>query len=426
MNGLSKQLPHSRRIRSVSTFKISNWRFRAGLKSASSPQRRQHSGLPAGFPFSLADLAKLYLLQSGPPRTRVISEEPHIVTADHSLPFAKAPCYLYVPQGKNTTVIVDTSRSVLDLVERSPWKNPLPPQKPAYKIRQVEGKGFGMVATRPIKAGELVIAERPLYVQRFDEIALQNPTDYTHFNGRLILGALEGLAPASQDALRALKNVQGAENHVLWGILKTNAIQHHMDADYQGPDYAGLFPSISRANHSCTPNLQFIFSANTFAGEFRTVKTVAPKEELCMNYTNVLAPRLMRQRDLELRYGFRCECTACSAGGSESDRRRAQISEAIQVLEAAMVKDGHAGNAPISATEMEEALKLAEREGLMVNAAQILVYGSSRLLWLRDIPRAKQWSVAAGKKMMLFEGKQSPSVKKMSEELIPLLKSLGS
>ncbi|KAJ6504579.1 hypothetical protein C8R47DRAFT_151451 [Mycena vitilis] len=419
MNGLSK------RTVSLSPSKIPNWKFRTGSTPVLS---RQQSGFPAVFPFSLADLvdlAKAYQLQSGPPRTRVISEEPHIVTADDSLPFAKAPCYLYVPQGKNTTVVVDTSRSILDLVERSPWKDPLRAHKPAFKIKQVEGKGLGMVATRPIKAGELVIAERPVYIQRFDEVTLQIPTDYTYFNGRLVLGALEGLAPASQNAFRALKNVHGAENHVLWGTLKTNAIRHRMDADYKGPDYAGLFPSMSRANHSCTPNLQFIFSAETFAGEFRAVKPIAPKEELCMNYTDVLAPRLMRQSELEQRYGFQCECTACSAGSFESDRRRAQISEAVQVLEAAMVKDGHAGNAPISATEMEEAIRLAEREGLMVNAAQMYVYGTSRLLWLRDIPRAKQWSVAAGKRMTLFEGKRSPSVKTMSE-FIPLLNSLGS
>lgn len=126
-----------------------------------------------------------------------------------------------------------------------------------------------MFASRPIKAGELIIEERPLFVTRIN-------VDETS-DGTFEQAALEHLAPETVEKFLGLSNAQDAHIHPLVGILLTNnfavsqgrggtrALQGganastnlQIDFDYESSDEmlgGGVYEFICRANQDCVPS----------------------------------------------------------------------------------------------------------------------------------------------------------------------------
>jgi len=71
----------------------------------------------------------------------------------------------------------------------------------------------------------------------------------------------------------------------------------------------GLFPLAAIINHSCNPNVAFIFIEQQL--RVRTLRDIAPEEELFVGYCDLSWPRLLRHKELQHHYFFTCECTRC-------------------------------------------------------------------------------------------------------------------
>lgn len=73
--------------------------------------------------------------------------------------------------------------------------------------------------------------------------------------GDFYRSALSRLARPQQQAILALSNCMEKTVDVVAGIMHTNALpvdlQTQPDPDVK---YCGIFPTLSRANHSCAPN----------------------------------------------------------------------------------------------------------------------------------------------------------------------------
>ncbi|KAE9407491.1 SET domain-containing protein [Gymnopus androsaceus JB14] len=338
--------------------------------------------------------------QSGP-RTRIISENPRIVQSDYDFP--EGPYYLYVPHGENTSVIVDYLKSLIAISKWEVWNTDLPViRNPAYELRTIEGKGMGMVATRRIAAGELLVNERPVYSQR---TPLPRLSDYTDRNGHFYLGAVDGLSMKSKDKISSLKNSYGPDYHQLGGILKTNFLIHDIT---EIPDdahvFSGVFPVISRANHDCSPNANYFFSFSTFSGGLRAITDIEIGEEITIMYTNLLEPRALRKASLEANYFFTCSCKACTADAvtaRASDARRVQLSQMIRRLE-----NGPRSSSP-SLRELQDMLQAADTEGLGATYAQLLFYGSGRVMALGKTQLGMEWLQKAKKLYLNSEGEHS-------------------
>ncbi|KAF9073357.1 SET domain-containing protein [Rhodocollybia butyracea] len=297
--------------------------------------------------------------------------------------------------------------SLIKIAKWSVWDTVLPPiRQPAYEISEVEGKGVGMVATRRIRAGELLVNERPVYAQRK---RIARPIDYTDTNGYFYLGAVNGLAQASQNAIYALKNSFGPETHELLGILRTNFLTHDI-AEEPDPanDFVGIFPTISRVNHSCTPNSNYYFSFGTFSGELRAIRDVEAGEEITIMYVNIAAQGRVRRSWLKEDYFFACGCNTCTVSDAEaaaSDGRRTQVGRIIRTLEM------NPSEAPLSQLELQDGLNMAKAEGLVVHYAQILWYGAARLARLNKRQLAADWLKRAKREYLIIEGECSPTSK---------------
>lgn len=75
------------------------------------------------------------------------------------------PPFHQASQDGNTEWLVEglTKRKVLEILA-FPQRVPKPTGSPAYTIRQTPDMGLGLFATRNIKVGELILAERPMLV----------------------------------------------------------------------------------------------------------------------------------------------------------------------------------------------------------------------------------------------------------------------
>ncbi|XP_053093469.1 histone-lysine N-methyltransferase SMYD3 isoform X1 [Pangasianodon hypophthalmus] len=77
----------------------------------------------------------------------------------------------------------------------------------------------------------------------------------------------------------------------------------------------GLYPSMSLLNHDCRPNCVMMFVGKKL--ELRAVRRIQPFEELCISYTDILAPRVERRAQLMDQFYFLCQCQRCSDDQSD-------------------------------------------------------------------------------------------------------------
>ncbi|KAK0462307.1 uncharacterized protein EV420DRAFT_1477055 [Desarmillaria tabescens] len=339
--------------------------------------------------------------------TRVLSRTPRIVLSDTRIP--GAPCFLYLPQGKHDMVYIDNLAKVKELSTWTVWNRPTPSDnRNAVVFRPVEGKGVGMIARRAIIAGELIIAERPVYAQRK---ALPRCDAENAVNGVFHLSSVKDLSPASREAIFSLKNSKTGY-HPLHGILQTNFlmldITEEPDPDPEN-QFVGIFPLLSRANHDCTPNSHYFFNFSSFTGEFRAMRDIPQGDEVTIAYTHVLAPRGARQAQLRSGYSFICSCAACHLDAKQaeaSDERRARIHQLVEEI-----TPGNSAWRKPSYERMTECLNMVEKERLDIYRAQILFYGGTLLLQQGDITHFLQWMKRAKEEYRRFEGEMSPTFK---------------
>ncbi|KAK0207470.1 hypothetical protein IW262DRAFT_533858 [Armillaria fumosa] len=345
--------------------------------------------------------------------TRVLSKTPRIVLSDTRIP--GSPCFLYLPRGKHDMVYIDSIAKVKELSTWRVWDEPAPSDnRDAIAFRPVEGKGVGMVARRTIRAGELIIAERPVYAQRK---MLPRCSDQNTMNGVFHLAAVKDLSNTSREAIFSLKNSKPGY-HPLSGILQTNFlmldITEEPDPD---PDnqFVGIFPLLSRANHDCTPNSHYFFNFSSFTGEFRATRDIPRGDEVTISYTYVLAPRAARQAHLRNDYSFICSCEACrldTKNTEASDDRRAKIDQLVEEI-----TPGSSVWRKPSYEKMKECLKMVEKERLDIFRAQILFYGGTLLLQQGDVTHFVQWMKRAKEEYLRMEGETSPAFKAVSTTL---------
>jgi hypothetical protein len=147
-----------------------------------------------------------------------------------------------------------------------------------FRIGPVPDAGKGMFSTTDLKAGDLIMAERPFLVA-------PAAFPYTNLKGfvhpdKIMEMAVEKLGPPCRDIFMKLHNCKGPDTPKIRGIVDTNSLELSAMPGHDVP-YAGIFQNISRINHrSVTAGLRF----SRFASEFIT-RLVAP---LTLTYTGTL------------------------------------------------------------------------------------------------------------------------------------------
>ena len=212
------------------------------------------------------------------------------------------------------------------------------------KIASLAGRGYGVIATKVLKPGMVILQEHP--VARVDKTpgspeARSNPTCIKlmnrvqemaksgQFNPRSEFGmwpsevvecfegildeqskmAYEKLDEKKQKAWMALADVHAKDedSKTPGGIIRTNAID---DAD----NFANLYPELSRMNHSCSPNAMRLSSDRQGGVTVVANQDIDEGDEVCINYMDGAddgLPVEQRRKHLMQQYHFHCSCKLC-------------------------------------------------------------------------------------------------------------------
>ncbi|EXJ59997.1 hypothetical protein A1O7_04145 [Cladophialophora yegresii CBS 114405] len=209
-----------------------------------------------------------------------------------------------------------------------------PPQDTLLKVVSTPDRGLAVFTTRKIKAGTLILAERPLVaLSKTEEIDPQSIE--RHF---------AALYRPDQKAYLSLFDAQKSRMSRVVSIYYSNCYNCECQGDGRGEgsstrggDGSGSGSAIgalsSRINHSCVPNVQFSYHVAKGEMRFFAVRDIPRGREVCGNYERDVCHRVAeRQRRQRLHYGFGCACEACvprTEFWARSDERRRGMYDAL-------------------------------------------------------------------------------------------------
>ena len=210
--------------------------------------------------------------------------------------------------------------------------------KPSYEIVEIIGKGKGMVATRFIPAGHLILSESPILVS---DIITGVHEMSSHW--KILCDAVSNLETKKKNQFLSLHNAR--PDLQLLGLFGSNSITiPKLGSDSTGPSRpkAAIFPTLSRINHSCSPNVVWSWNKQRNKEELRAIVDMNTGTEMIASYVNILLPSNIRREELSYKYNFNCECQLCSLPSeklkrSDLDRKRL-IEYQVEVKE--MIKWG--------------------------------------------------------------------------------------
>eukprot|EP00927_Polykrikos_kofoidii_P068768 TRINITY_DN64097_c0_g1_i1.p1 TRINITY_DN64097_c0_g1~~TRINITY_DN64097_c0_g1_i1.p1 ORF type:complete len:383 (+),score=52.17 TRINITY_DN64097_c0_g1_i1:95-1243(+) len=271
-----------------------------------------------------------------------------------------------------------------------------------FELAPVEGKGIGAFATCDLECGDLVVEEIP--VLEYDH---ENALMIGH-GGDSVPGFIRTqwnqLSQEQHAKVMELHDCHGVEKTLL-GILKTNALA-------RGCESTGsvLCTTISRFNHSCSPNCQHSWDEDAKVERLMACTSIKAGEELCTYYVEIRQPTIQRRRELQVRYGFACTCESCSSTSSRSDRRRAKILE----LDSSIFEVG-ARDQKRALGMVQDLLDKYDEEGIYNQSlrARACYDGFQLALPLRDLRAAQKWIEKSYMHYVLGEGPENPSTQKM-------------
>jgi hypothetical protein len=112
-----------------------------------------------------------------------------------------------------------------------------------WKTAQIDGKGMGLVATRKLKRGDLVMAHTPFLLSHMENVLS------TMERERFLRIAVDQLPKESQEIYLNLAKIYNEPSVVIQDVVKANAFEISVG----GTQHLAVFPEASRYNHDCAP-----------------------------------------------------------------------------------------------------------------------------------------------------------------------------
>ena len=167
-----------------------------------------------------------------------------------------------------------------------------------YEVKESPSKGLGMFAKTKIPRGQLVIAEKALFCM--SPLGMLDPAKTED-------QCMSKLSSDEKKWFYTLSDSQNPSKPTFISIMQTNALPLGCDSRE-----GGLFPVITRINHSCLPNAKHSWNSSEKVEKIYALKDIEAGEEIFISYLNPYATRSDRQRMLKLKFNFDCQCPACS------------------------------------------------------------------------------------------------------------------
>lgn len=226
---------------------------------------------------------------------------------------------------------------------------------PTYTLRDVQGKGKGLVAIKKISKGTRILSEEPIVT------VPGNEPDKEHLRIS-ICQQVDALSEDHRRAFLSLHNIHPYKSTTeqYLGIVRTNGLPIETDRSE-----GGIFLEACRINHACDNNAQKNWNNNIERHTVHALRDVHKGEEITIYYLGVHKNREARHEALQAKFGFRCLCRLCSLPleqSQESDRRL----DKIHRLDGLIGRDGIQGilSSPLrSFRYVDQQVRLYNKQG---------------------------------------------------------------
>lgn len=270
---------------------------------------------------------------------------------------------------------------------------------PPFEQHEFPGKGRGLVANKTLFRGDQIFASTPLLIVDPDSWKLATPERLS-----LLYRGVETLPSASQESFWALLG------HFKGDSVDDRINTNNFEVEINGRMQQALMPEIAMINHDCRPNAAYFWDEATLTHYVHALRTIQPGEEITISYIESETERARRMAKLELNWGFRCSCSACSAHPdmtAESDARLAQITEVIGNL------NDWKESSPATPEMAELMLSLYEQERLYSSMATAYKHAAEVHSSFGNKYEAIKYARMAIEFNMLDKGFRDPDVKQM-------------
>lgn len=274
-------------------------------------------------------------------------------------------------------------------------------EQPCFLVDEVPGRGLGVVATRELQAGELILCEKPLLT--FDANGPFWPAK-----------AKRQLARLPQNWKRSIlaltDTFRGSGRKSLKGIIKTNAF-----SCYLGSTDMVVCNVTSRFNHCCNSNCEQSWQDDLRRMEVYASSNIAAGTELCIRYIDTRSPLLERQQLILERYGFECCCSVCrDACNSKSDKRRWRMADLAELVENESYRQPQE-----LLSQAQELLALYDDEGLQAQSFRMWACEAActAAAELGHRAKAREWCTKALRSAELCHGSEHEEVRELRERL---------
>jgi hypothetical protein len=294
-----------------------------------------------------------------------------------------------------------------------------PEKDDRYEVRDVLGKGKGLIAQRPIKRGSFIMIDSPRIIA-----SQKLPFHIGSEEGLNMLDvAVERLPRADRQLVLSLDKSSGDGG--VYDVLKTNSFACQIRDDTVEDTYLCLFPEVARINHACRPNAHARFIPKTLHMEIKALRDISPGEEISISYGKIDLKHAERQNLYKQAWGFTCTCEMCAGDAyaiKGSDQRRIQFARLREKLDSITPETYDAQQ--VLAWE-KQVLELSEKEGFEVLIAddyERLAYVHSGLGALAE---ARSWARKAKQSLVewtIVDGGPDNELRRVDE----LLRELGS
>ncbi|KAJ4373764.1 hypothetical protein N0V83_002503 [Neocucurbitaria cava] len=198
-----------------------------------------------------------------------------------------------------------------------------------YALKDVLGKGKGIVAIENISKGTRILSEEPVITT--PEYQQDDEWLKSHLSQQV-----DVLSEPQRQSFLSLHNLYPFQNIVeqSLGIIRTNALP--IEADGIG---GGIFLEASRINHACDNNAQKAWNQCIKRHTVHALRDIAKGEEITIYYLGLDSSREVRQKKLEDKFGFLCSCRLCSLT-TELSQKNDEMLERIDYLDDLIGRDG--------------------------------------------------------------------------------------
>jgi hypothetical protein len=190
---------------------------------------------------------------------------------------------------------------------------------PLLKLSPIANKGFSLIATDHIMKGTLLIEEEALFQLKTFNIRMTEDMEIDRITKKV-----ECLSSKEYNDFYSLhaysKSTSINEYTRALFIFRTNAYPTNENT-------AGIFPTISRINSECNPNVHYHYNQETKRSTIYAINDIDKNAEILNCYIGIL-PRHERQSYLLEHFGFVCNCKICMKSDNdlvESDQRRIDL-----------------------------------------------------------------------------------------------------